>query len=82
MTEYEVDPVVWFSNRQVEYPPPHFVMATTMLTDDSKQWVLNKLHGRFAITMNTSDLFEFIDSLGNIFFEDPSEATLYELRWS
>ena len=81
MTEYEVDPIVWFSERQVEYAPPHFVMATTPLTDESKQWVLNKLRGRFAITLNT-DIFSFLESLGNISFEDPSEATLYELRWS
>jgi len=82
MTDYEIDPIVWFSNRQVDYPPPHFVTATTVLTEDSKQWVLNKLRGRFAITLNTGDFFTMIDTLGNISFEDPSEATLYELRWS
>ena len=82
MTDYTVDPIIWFSNRHVEYPPPHFVMATTMLTEDSKQWVLNKLRGRFAVTTNTSDFFAFVETLGSIYFEDPSEATLYELRWS
>jgi hypothetical protein len=82
MTDYEVDPIVWFSNRRMEHPPAHFVMATTLLTEDSLQWVLNSLRGRYAITTNTSDLFSFIESLGNISFEDPSEATLYELRWS
>jgi hypothetical protein len=82
MTEYEVDPVVWFANRQVDYPPVHFVTATTPLTQESKQWVLNNLRGRYAITQNVSDFFAMLETLGNISFEDPSEATIYELRWS
>lgn len=82
MTEYEVDPIVWFAERQLPYPPAHFVMATTPLTTDAKQWVLDNLRGRYAITQNVSDFLSMFDSLGNISFEDPSEATIYELRWS
>lgn len=82
VSNYDVDPIVWFSQRQVEYPPAHFIKTTTPLTNESKQWVLNNLRGRFSIIINVSNFFSTLDSLGTISFEDPSEATMYELRWS
>lgn len=81
MTEYTIDPVVWFAERQVSYPPPHFVTATTTLTSESKQWVLDHLRGRFSITIDY-DTFLNVESLGRISFEDPSETTIFELKWS
>lgn len=82
MTEHNVDPAIWFAERQLFYPPVHFVTATTPLTTESKQWVLNNLRGRFSVT----EIYDFFlltnDSLGIISFEDPKEATLYELKWS
>lgn len=81
--EYQIDPIIWFGDRRLDYPPGHFIMATTLLTPDSLHWVLNSLRGRYAITLNSNNFFfSAIDNLGNISFEDPSEATLYELRWS
>ena len=82
MTDYEIDPVVWFAERQLDYPPVHFVTVHTPLTEESRQWVLNKLHGRFAVTMDTTDFLFNLESLGCISFEDPKEATLFELKWS
>lgn len=82
VSNYDVDPIVWFAERQLSYPPAHFIMASTPLTAEGRQWVLNNLRGRFAITLNITDFFATLDSLGNISFEDPSEATIYELRWS
>ena len=79
---YEVDPQVWFAQRELEYPPAHFITASTPATIESKQWVLDQLRGRFSITQNTSDFLLSITSLGTISFEDPSEATVYELKWS
>ncbi len=81
MTEYIIDPVVWFAERQVSYPPPHFVTATTTLTPESKQWVLDHLRGRFSITIDY-DTFLSLESMGRISFEDPREATIFELKWS
>ena len=82
MTEYEIDPVVWFAERQLDYPPVHFVTVHTPLTEESRQWVLNKLRGRFAVTIDTPDFLFNLESLGCISFEDPKEATLFELKWS
>jgi MoxR-like ATPase len=81
VTEYTIDPVVWFAERQVSYPPPHFVTATTTLTPESKQWVLDHLRGRFSITVDY-DTFLSLESMGRISFEDPREATIFELKWS
>lgn len=81
MTDYEIDPLVWFADREVVYPPPHFIRTHTLLTAESKQWVLNNLRGRYSIINNFND-FLSLSSIGSIAFEDPSEATIYELRWS
>jgi hypothetical protein len=82
MTDYEIDPVVWFTERQLDYPPAHFVTATTPLTQESNQWVLNNLRGRFSITEPYEFFLITSDSMGTISFEDPKEATLFELKWS
>ena len=82
MIEYEIDPIVWFAERELTYPPVHFVMVRTPLTEQSKQWVLDHLRGRFAITVDTADFLFNLDSLGFISFEDPKEARIFELKWS
>lgn len=81
MTEYQIDPYIWFSKRELDFYPKHFVLASTALTDESKQWVLDNLKGRFCIVQ--SDDFFLIDyHSGNIAFEDPKDAIFYELKWS
>lgn len=81
MTDYIIDPYIWFANREIDFLPKHFVVTNTPLNMDSKQWVLDNLKGRFCIIQNNQFLF-ILDSLGNIAFEDPAEATFYELKWS
>ena len=78
----DIDPRLWFCERELQYPPRHFVQATTKATEESKQWVLEKLRGRFAVTQNNDNFFENITYLGTISFEDPSEAMMFELKWS
>jgi len=78
---YEVNPLVWFAERQLPYPPAHFVTVATPITTESKQWVLDNLVGRFSITTNSTDMFSF-ETIGNISFEDPKEAMIFELKWS
>jgi hypothetical protein len=66
----------WFSERQLDFCPKHFVKCQAPLTTESKLWVYETLKGRFYI----SDLDLWLDS--TVYFEDPQEATLYELTWS
>jgi hypothetical protein len=83
MIEYQLDPITWFSERELTYTPKHFVVTTHPCTEESKQWVLDKLSGRFSITYPTvsSTIYELITP-SCIAFEDPQEAVFYELKWS
>lgn len=81
MIDYEIDPYIWFGSRELNFCPKHFILASTPLTLDSKQWVLDNLKGRFCI-VQTSQLFLIEYYLGNIAFEDSKDATFYELKWS
>jgi hypothetical protein len=65
----------WFMDRELDFVPSHFVKSNTILTDESKQWILEKLVGRFAITERG-----FLSTLAPA-FEDPKEALFYELKW-
>jgi len=91
MTDLELDTLTWFSERQLSFKPKHFVVTKTPATEVSKQWIFDKLKGRFtfvqveetisAMDMGGSyDLFSSLDSYPA--FEDPAEATFYELTWS
>jgi len=81
MIDYEIDPYIWFGKRQVNFHPKHFVLSDTLLTLDSKQWVLDNIKGRFCI-VHTSQIFLVEYNLGNIAFENPKDAMFYELKWS
>jgi hypothetical protein len=75
-----VNPAKWFGTRELKTVPPHFIKAQTPLTPNAKFWVTSKLEGRFAVVeVSTDD--DFLSS-ECIFFENPTEAMMYELRWS
>jgi hypothetical protein len=84
MTELNV--YTWFSNRELNYCPAHFVVVDTLITQESKQWILEKLTGRFClveipnyIDSNVSNPWAFGYSPA---FENPQEATYFQLIWS
>jgi hypothetical protein len=80
---YKVDVYTWYGQRELTYLPKHFVTASAPLTEESRQWVLDSLSGRFAVVPNVyNDIIVLDTFLGKIGFEDPKEATLFELRWS
>jgi hypothetical protein len=83
MIEFHLDPITWFSERELTHTPKHFVVTSYPCTPESKQWVLDKLTGRFSITYPTisTSIIELITP-SCIAFEDPQEATFYELKWS
>lgn len=88
MTEYEVDPIVWFGEREIPFTPRHFVIANHPLTFESKKWILSNLRGRFSIVSINSVSEDnnigipVVNIMGKPAFEDPKEALLYELTWS
>ncbi len=71
----------WFSERELNFCPKHFVMASTPVTEESKQWILERLTGRFYLQIHGANAYTYVkDEIP--YFEDPAEATLYELTWS
>lgn len=78
--KYEIDPVQWFSNRMLERKPAHFYVSKTSLTEESSNWIINKLKGRYSIVMAFDD--DDFEMLTYPAFEDKTEAILYELIWS
>jgi len=76
----------WFGERELDHCPKHFVAGTTPVTDESREWILERLTGRFYIqehsgTYPTSLAMSSV-RLNVPCFENPEEATLYELTWS
>lgn len=76
----EIDPQSWFGTREVKSSlPKHFIKASTAITEESYQWVIKKLAGRFITIGDVTE--SFLDK-SYVYFEDPKEAMIYELRWS
>lgn len=77
----EINPVAWFGQRELSFVPKHFTKAPTPLNNQSLFWVRTKLSGRYSFQNNYDNSIIFQESLV-IYFEDPLEVTMYELRWS
>lgn len=91
MTDLELDVLTWFSERQLSYKPKHFVITKTPATEENKKWIFDKLRGRFCLvqfeeTITVQDMGGPMDLFSQLetypAFEDPAEATFYELTWS
>jgi hypothetical protein len=86
MTDLEIHPFTWFSEREIKFKPKHFIITKTPITSESRKWIYDKLKGRFAVIYLETPISSFDDFLdmSNQFpaFEDPAEATFYELTWS
>ena len=80
---YSVNPLQWYSKRELEFTPSHFVIASKPLSAESKKWILHTLHGRFSTVTDYDDIngFAVMNVLGKPAFEDPKEALIYELTW-
>lgn len=60
----------WFVERELVWKPTHFTACTTAINGEIRDWILEKLQGRFVITPDFRPAFE-----------DPKEAVFYELTW-
>lgn len=87
MSELRLDPYTWFTERELKFKPKHFIVTRTPVTSESKRWIFDKLQGRFAlVSLEPSSRDTFDELLSTLeeypAFEDPAEATFYELTWS
>lgn len=71
----------WFGERELSFVPKHFVISSTPITDESREWIFEKLTGRFALVFNVDGSYSVFSGL-RVAFEDPKEAVFYELTWS
>jgi len=82
----EFNPQLWFGIRKVTIIPRHFIRATTASTEESIQWVEDKLTGRYG-TVSESNMsgatnIYTISYHESIYFEDSKDLMMYELYWS
>ena len=70
--------------REVKNFPRHFIVTKTPITQESKQWILESLTGRFCIvsSLEVEDKMLLGFPVEIPAFEDPKEAIFYELKWS
>lgn len=76
----DINLYTWFTDRELDFTPEHFVETTTPISDNSKIWILEKLTGRFSIGPGQETRAGFLLDLVP-YFEDPKEAVFYELTW-
>ena len=72
---------IWYSDRELEFVPPHFMRVETTLSEESLFWVQSRLQGRYSVQIVYENNVLFTEK-NSIYFEDPVEAMLFELRWS
>jgi hypothetical protein len=84
-----VDPSIWFSEREVEFVPKHFIKCNSTVSLNGREWIYNKCQGRFAFSdakLSTSDTLNGLSGiLSNavcVYFEDQKDAMMYELLWA
>lgn len=76
----ELNPEVWFIERNLNYKPEHFITAKTALTRQSALWIIHNLVGRYSFA-GSSDISDDWEEVVFPSFEDSMEAVLYELKW-
>lgn len=69
----------WFNSRELEFCPAHFIVVNTTLTLASKNWIREKINGRFCFVTRVSDYMVFESFPA---FEDPKDATYFQLIWT
>jgi hypothetical protein len=81
----DINLMTWFSKRELDYCPKHFVQTNTPINDDRHQYILENFKGRFYIGYKENNIENSLLSLLEDtypYFEDPQEAVVYELKFS
>lgn len=77
--------ITWFSDRQLDFCPKHFIRTNTPIDDEKHLWILENLKGRYHLAgpkeVRDEDIFFLFGDMYPC-FEDPQEAVIYELKFS
>lgn len=81
-----INPVIWFSERELKFVPKHFIKCPSLTTAESRHWIYNKSQGRFAFSEGVARDFKalVLNTMNEhyVYFEDRADATMYELLWT
>jgi len=79
----ELNPLIWYLDRELKFVPPHFIKSNTPLSPESLFWVRSKISGRYAIDTATDfNVLLILDNQKYVYFEESKDVMLFELRWS
>ena len=85
MSDYTINPQIWFAKRELSFIPAHFIQSKVPLYGNSLDWIVNQTSGRYAILHNLQTQEDsFLITMANYgypAFENPQEAIMYELKW-
>lgn len=76
-----MNPLIWYTDRELKIVPPHFVKCPTTVTEDSLFWIRNKTTSRYVLVDDVTTP-NVISNEKLVYFESQKDATIYELMWS
>ena len=83
LSVHNLNLTTWYTDRELVYCPVHFVKTRTAITNESYNWILEKLHGRFSLVFyDDSNTLQYTSFNKVPAFESSKDAMLYELTWS
>jgi hypothetical protein len=77
-----VNPMIWYSEREINIVPPHFFKCPSPVTPESLFWVHNKSNSRYVLVDSPQQSDNVISNDKLVYFESQKDATMYELLWS
>jgi hypothetical protein len=78
-----MNPLIWYTDREINIVPPHFIKCPSIVTEESLFWIRNKTTSRYALVDNiVSPSLNVISNDKTVYFESQKDATIYELMWS
>lgn len=77
-----VNPMIWYSEREINIVPPHFFKCPSPLTQESLFWVHNKSNSRYVLVDSPQPSDNVLSNDKLVYFESQKDATMYELLWS
>jgi len=78
-----MNPLIWYTDREINIVPIHFIKCPSIVTEDSLFWIRNKTTSRYALIDDIeSPSLNVISNHKIVYFESQKDATIYELMWS
>jgi hypothetical protein len=77
-----VDPIIWYTEREINLVPPHFHKCSSPITDDSLFWIRNKTNSRYVLVDVVYAPEQVLSNDKLVYFESEQDAMMYELLWS